>query len=335
MSAYVVVGIDLGQELDRRMPTSQAVRPADIAFDDDDAETLTAPQAAVAAQHQGVSTEGGHGGGGGNTEAGAGRKEKESEEELEESESELEYEEEENEAVKEKDEKKDDFEEDEEEEELEYEVEYEDGTVEVGAVEKAGGLADDENKEEEDEDDDADKGMRLADLGKEKEEVGVEASAEKGKSQEEAAYEGSGKNAASWLLDVTLSMSTTVTENITANIGEAWEVMKHYAEKASAWLDELDDPEGCLAVERAKVVTALANHVEAVVDGAKLGLEDYISKHLAAAQTNIAAAVTRNIAVLQPPLPQPTPPAPTPAFPDELMKLFKADVLKAVTEATQ
>ncbi|CAI5486851.1 unnamed protein product [Closterium sp. Naga37s-1] len=85
-----------------------------------------------------------------------------------------------------------------------------------------------------------------------------------------------------------------------------------------------------MAVERAKAVTALANHVEAVVDDAKLGLEDYISKHLAAAQTNIAATVTRNIAV-----PPPPPPQPPPAFPDELMKSFKADVLKAVTEATQ
>ncbi|CAI7774059.1 unnamed protein product [Closterium sp. NIES-53] len=145
----------------------------------------------------------------------------------------------------------------------------------------------------------------------------------------------SDQNAASRLLDATQSMSTTVTDSITANMGEAWEAMKIYAEKLSAWLDELDGPEGILAVERAKGVTALANHVEAVVGGAKLGLEDYISKHLAAAQTNIAAAITRNIAVLPPPPPQPTPPAPTPALQDELVKSFKADVLKAVTEATQ
>ncbi|CAI5530855.1 unnamed protein product [Closterium sp. Naga37s-1] len=85
-----------------------------------------------------------------------------------------------------------------------------------------------------------------------------------------------------------------------------------------------------MAVERAKAVAALGNHVEAVVDDAKLGLEDFISKHLAAAQANIAAAVTRTIAV-----PPPPPPQPTPAFPNELMKSFKADVLKAVTEATQ
>ncbi|CAI7816680.1 unnamed protein product [Closterium sp. NIES-54] len=73
-----------------------------------------------------------------------------------------------------------------------------------------------------------------------------------------------------------------------------------------------------MAVECAKAVTALANHVEAVVDDAKLGLEDYILKHLAAAQTNIAAAVTRNITV-----PPPPPPQPTPAFPDELLKSLK------------
>ncbi|CAI7930270.1 unnamed protein product [Closterium sp. NIES-54] len=70
--------------------------------------------------------------------------------------------------------------------------------------------------------------------------------------------------------------------------------------------------------------------MEVVVDDAKLGLEDYIWKHLAAAQTNIAAAISRNIA-----MPPPPPLQRTPAFPDELMKSFKADVLKAVTEATQ
>ncbi|CAI7856268.1 unnamed protein product [Closterium sp. NIES-53] len=111
---------------------------------------------------------------------------------------------------------------------------------------------------------------------------------------------------------------------------ESWKAMKSFAEQASTWLAEIDGPEGSMAVECAKAVTALANHVEAVVDDAKLGLEDYISKHLASAQTNIAATVTRTIAV-----PPPPPPQPTPAFPDELMKSFKADVLKAVMEATQ
>ncbi|CAI5499974.1 unnamed protein product [Closterium sp. Naga37s-1] len=138
-------------------------------------------------------------------------------------------------------------------------------------------------------------------------------------------------NAAKRLLDATSAVSTTITDNITNHMDESWKAMKSFAKKASTWLAEIDDLEGSMAVERAKAVTTVGNHVEAVVDDAKLGLEDYISKHLAAAQTNIAAAVTRTIAVPPPP----PPPQPMPAFPDELMKSFKADVLKAVVEGTQ
>ncbi|CAI7856236.1 unnamed protein product [Closterium sp. NIES-54] len=130
--------------------------------------------------------------------------------------------------------------------------------------------------------------------------------------------------------DATSAESTTITDNITNQMDESWKAMKSFTEKASTRLTEIDGLEGSMAVERTKVVIALANHEEAVVDDAKLGLEDYISKHLAAAQTNIAAVVTHNIA-----MPPPPPPQPTLAFPDELMKLFTADVLKAVTEATQ
>ncbi|CAI7833377.1 unnamed protein product [Closterium sp. NIES-53] len=141
----------------------------------------------------------------------------------------------------------------------------------------------------------------------------------------------SNHNAAKQLLDATSAVSTTITDNITNHMDESWKAMKSFTEKASTWLVEIDGSEGSMAVERAKVVAALGNHVEAVVDDAKLGLEDFISKHLAAAHAKIAAAVTRAIAVPPPP----PPPQPTPAFPDELMKSFKADVLKAVTEATQ
>ncbi|CAI5942806.1 unnamed protein product [Closterium sp. NIES-64] len=115
-------------------------------------------------------------------------------------------------------------------------------------------------------------------------------------------------------------------QNITANMGEAWDAMKAYVERAESWLDDLENPEGFMAVQRANAVVAMGNHM----DEARKGLEEYISKHLVAAQTNIATAVTQRVAV-----PPPTQPAPPPAFPDELMKSFKADVLKAATEATQ
>ncbi|CAI5496972.1 unnamed protein product [Closterium sp. Naga37s-1] len=82
-----------------------------------------------------------------------------------------------------------------------------------------------------------------------------------------------------------------------------------------------------MAVERAKAVTSLADIVKDVWKG----LEETIIGHIGAAQTNIVAAVTRNI-VLPPP---PPPPPQTQTIPEELLKSFKADVLKAVTEATQ
>ncbi|CAI5489165.1 unnamed protein product [Closterium sp. Naga37s-1] len=145
----------------------------------------------------------------------------------------------------------------------------------------------------------------------------------------------SDRTAAKRLRDATSAMSTTITGNITSSFDKAWKAMKSFAEKAPAWLLDFDNPEGNMAYERAKAVSALADHVDGVVGEAKRGLEEYISQHLSAAQVNIATTVTHSFAVQPPPPPQPTPPAPTPAFPDELLKSFKADVLKAVTEATQ
>ncbi|CAI5478637.1 unnamed protein product [Closterium sp. Yama58-4] len=420
-------------------PTSQAVGPADSAIDDDGAESQTAPQATVAAQHQGtarVSVEGGNGGGGGDAAVGTERKEEESGSSESGSGSESESEEE-DEAVKQdeeddEEEEKDGKDEEEEEgkgeeeedgkdeegveEEVEYEVEHADGTVEVGAAEEAVGSADERNEEEKD--GDAGNATRSADGGKEKDEVGVEATTETG--QEEAACEGSGKvpvdadeganitgvqetkeasgwqgpklddveelrrenwllraentqlatlldeekarldrffvgvrglvdkvneladqvadsdqTAAEWLRNATSAMSTTITGNITGSFDEAWKTMKTFAEQASAWLLDFDNPEGNMAYARAEAVTALGEHVDTVVGDAKRGLEEYISNHLASAQVNIATPVTHRLAMQPPPTPQPTPPAPTPALPEELLKSFKADILKAVTEATQ
>ncbi|CAI5467598.1 unnamed protein product [Closterium sp. Yama58-4] len=398
-------------------PTSQALGPADGSIDDDGAERQTAPQAAVVAQHQGsarVSAGGGIGGGGGDAAAGAERKEEESGwgSESESEEDEAVKQDEEDEGEEEEDEK------DEEgvEEEVEYEVEYVDGTVEVGAAEEAAGSADERNEEEED--GDAGNTTRSADGGKEKDEVGVEATTEKG--QEEAACNGSGKvpvdageganitgvqetgeasgrqgpelddveelrrencllraentrlatlldeekarldmffvgvrglvdkvneladqvadsdqTAAERLRNATSAMSTTITGNITGSFDEAWKLMKSFAELASAWLLDFDNPEGNMAYARAEAFSTLAEHVDTVVGDAKRGLEEYISNHLASAQVNIATAVTHRLAVQPPPPTQPTPPAPTPALPEELLKSFKADILKAVTEATQ
>ncbi|CAI5998649.1 unnamed protein product [Closterium sp. NIES-64] len=189
-------------------PTSQAAGPADSAIDDDGAEGQKAPQGAVAAQHQGnarVHGEGGNGGGG-DAEAGAGRLEMEKSSSSSESESESE---EEDEAVKRKDEEEyEEYEEEEEEnkdengekweggkdeeggdEEVEFVVEYVEGTVEAGEAEEAVGSADQGNEEEKD--DDAGNATRSADVGKEKGEVGVEATT--GNGQDEAACEGGGK----------------------------------------------------------------------------------------------------------------------------------------------
>ncbi|CAI5989688.1 unnamed protein product [Closterium sp. NIES-64] len=389
-------------------PTSQ---PPDSVIDDDGAERQTAPQAAVAAQHQGnarVFTEGGNGGGGGNTATGGGRKEEEESEEDSESESELESEEE---AEKRKDEEEDEEEEEEKDEKddgdaeeegkdeegegkdgegegkdeegegkdgegdgkdeegveevVEYEVEFEE---EEAALEAVGSV---DEKNEEAEDGDAGNDTRSADGGKEKDEVGVEAMTEKGR--EEAACEGgkvsvnagevanttgvqetedaSGwqgnelddveqvrrenwllraenarlatlldaeqarlnrffvgirglvdhvkelaeqvddteKYAAEQLRNATAATSKTITGNITGSFDEAWKTMKTFAEQATAWLEDFDNPQGRVAVARAVAVDALAEHVTGVVGEAQR----------------------------------------------ELLKSFKADIMKAVTEATQ
>ncbi|CAI5999516.1 unnamed protein product [Closterium sp. NIES-64] len=168
-------------------PTSQAFKPADSVIDDDGAERQTSPQAAVAAQHQGnarVSAEG------------------EEEEEEEEDEAVTRKDKKDDEEEEEKDEKDDGDEEEEgkdgegegkdgegegkDEEGVEDEVEYGVEYVEVGGAVEAVGSADEKNEEAED--GDACNATRSADGGKEKDEVGVEASTEKG--QEEAACEG-------------------------------------------------------------------------------------------------------------------------------------------------
>ncbi|CAI5997432.1 unnamed protein product [Closterium sp. NIES-65] len=169
-------------------PTSQAFKPADSVIDDDGAERQTSPQAAVAAQHQGnarVSAEG-----------------EEEEEEEEEDEAVTRKDKKDDEEEEEKDEKDDGDEEEEgkdgegegkdgegegkDEEGVEDEVEYGVEYVEVGGAVEAVGSADEKNEEAED--GDACNATRSADGGKEKDEVGVEASTEKG--QEEAACEG-------------------------------------------------------------------------------------------------------------------------------------------------
>ncbi|CAI5466386.1 unnamed protein product [Closterium sp. Yama58-4] len=397
-------------------PTSGGVGTADSAIDDDGAESQTAPQAAAAAQHQvdlPVS-------GGGDAAAGAGRKEEDSEssdsegEEEDEAakeedhEEEEEEEEDENDEVVEVEEGKDEAENDEEgvEAEVQYELQYADGTV------VAVGSADEKNKEAED--GDAGNATRSAeDGGKEKNEVGAEATTEKG--QEEAACEGAkvsvdageGANITgmqeteeasgwqgpeqvdvevlrreNWLLraenarltalldeeqarldmffvglrglvdhlkelaeqvddtdqfaaqqlrNTATDMSKTITGNITGSFDEAWKTMKTFAEQASAWLEDFDNPEGRVACARAEAVDALAEHVNGVVGEARRGLELYITTQLSAAQVNIATAVTSRLPVQPPPPPQPTPPA----LPEELLKSFKADIMKTVTEATQ
>ncbi|CAI5531762.1 unnamed protein product [Closterium sp. Naga37s-1] len=144
----------------------------------------------------------------------------------------------------------------------------------------------------------------------------------------------SDKNAAKRLEVATLAMSTTIIGNITDSIAGALQSMKNVAELVTKWLDDFDSPTGTQAVERATAVTTLGYHVTAEVDEARRALEETFISHIGAAQTYIADAVTRNI-VLPPPPPSPATASPTHALPDELMKSFKADVLKAVTEATQ
>ncbi|CAI5465040.1 unnamed protein product [Closterium sp. Yama58-4] len=405
-------------------PTSGADGPAEGAIDDDGAESQTAPQAAAAAQLQEdlpVSAEGGTGGGLGDDAAGAGRKEEELTDSGSESESEGE---EEDEGEKENEDEEDDEGKDENdevvevvagkdeaaheegvEEEVEYELEYADGTVE------AVGSADEKNEEAED--GDAGNATGSAGEGKEKDEVGVEATTETG--QEEAACEGakvsvdageganiagvqetgdaSGrqgpatddveelrrenlllraenarlqglldaerarldaffvglrglvdhlkelaeqvddteKYAAEQLRNAAEAMSQTITGNITGSFDEAWKTMKTFAEQASAWLEDFDNPEGNVAYQRALAVTTLADHVDKVVGDAQEDLREHITSQLSAAAVNIATAVTGRLPVQPPPPPQPTPPA----LPEELLKSFKADIMKTVTEATE
>ncbi|CAI5462976.1 unnamed protein product [Closterium sp. Yama58-4] len=418
-------------------PTLGAVGTADSAIDDDGAESQTAPQAAAADQHHvdlpvsgGGDAAAGVGGGGGDAAAGAGRKVQDSESSDSDSESESEWEEEdeaakekkveedheeeeeeddedENDEVVEVEEGKDEAENDEEgvEAEVQYELQYEDGTV------VALGSADEKNEEAED--GDAGNATRSAeDGGKEKDEVGAEATTEHG--QEEAACEGAkvsvdageganitdmqetaeasgrqgpeqvdveellrenlllraenarlkalldeeqarldaffvglrglvdhlkelaeqiddtDKFAAHQLRNAAEAMSQTITGNITGSFDEAWKTMKTFAEQASAWLEDFVS-EGRVACARAEAVDALAEHVDGVVGAARRGLELYITTQLSAAQVNIATAVTSRLPVQPPPPPQPTPPA----LPEELLKSFKADIMKTVTEATQ
>ncbi|CAI5495266.1 unnamed protein product [Closterium sp. Naga37s-1] len=119
------------------------------------------------------------------------------------------------------------------------------------------------------------------------------------------------KYAAEQLRNATAAMSETITGNITGSFDEVWKAMKTFAEQASAWLEDFDNPEGRVAYARARAIYAMADHVTGEVGEAKRGLELLV--------------------VQPPPPPHPTPPA----LPEELLKSFKADIMKAVTEATQ
>ncbi|CAI5951947.1 unnamed protein product [Closterium sp. NIES-64] len=126
-------------------------------------------------------------------------------------------------------------------------------------------------------------------------------------------------------------MATTITDNLTDNMASAVEAGKSFAELAAKILRDLDDPNGRMAVERVTEVNALAEHVTNEVGEARKFLEETVIKYIGAVQTNIADAIAPRLVVQQPPPPI----APAQALPDELMKSFKEDVLKAVTEATQ
>ncbi|CAI5470688.1 unnamed protein product [Closterium sp. Yama58-4] len=139
------------------------------------------------------------------------------------------------------------------------------------------------------------------------------------------------KYAAEQLRNAAEAMSQTITGNITGSFDEAWKTMKTFAEQASAWLEDFDNPEGNVAYQRALAVTTLADHVDKVVGDAQEDLREHITSQLSAAAVNIATAVTGRLPVQPPPPPQPTPPA----LPEELLKSFKADIMKTVTEATE
>ncbi|CAI5943890.1 unnamed protein product [Closterium sp. NIES-64] len=131
------------------------------------------------------------------------------------------------------------------------------------------------------------------------------------------------------LKEATSTMATTITEGLTDNMDSAIQSAKSFAELARQTLLDLDDPKGRAAVARATAVKTVTEHVTAEVGEARKGLEESFIKYIGAAQTNIAAAVA-------PRLVQPPPPTgPAQALPEDYLKSFKEDVLKAVTETTQ
>ncbi|CAI5517694.1 unnamed protein product [Closterium sp. Naga37s-1] len=136
------------------------------------------------------------------------------------------------------------------------------------------------------------------------------------------------QKAAKRIEDATSAMSTTIADEITDNIADAIDATKSVSRFVVDWLKEISGPQGTMAVERATAVTCVVDHQNAVWKG----LEETIISYIGAAQTNIAAAVSRPIVL---PTPPPPPPAPTQAIPEEFLQSFKADVLKAVTEVTQ
>ncbi|CAI5502050.1 unnamed protein product [Closterium sp. Naga37s-1] len=91
------------------------------------------------------------------------------------------------------------------------------------------------------------------------------------------------KYAAEQLRNATAAMSETITGNITGSFDEAWKAMKTFAEQASAWLEDFDNPEGRVAYARARAIYAMAEHVTGEVGEAKRGLELYITTQLSAA----------------------------------------------------
>ncbi|CAI5960531.1 unnamed protein product [Closterium sp. NIES-64] len=118
-------------------------------------------------------------------------------------------------------------------------------------------------------------------------------------------------------------------KGLTDNMDSAIQSAKSFAELARQTLLDLDDPKGRAAVARATAVKTVTEHVTAEVGEARKGLEESFIKYIGAAQTNIAAAVA-------PRLVQPPPPTgPAQALPEDFLKSFKEDVLKAVTETTQ
>ncbi|CAI5963424.1 unnamed protein product [Closterium sp. NIES-64] len=131
------------------------------------------------------------------------------------------------------------------------------------------------------------------------------------------------------LKEATSTMATTITEGLTDNMDSAIQSAKSFAELARQTLLDLDDPKGRAAVARATAVKTVTEHVTAEVGKARKVLEESFIKYIGAAQTNIAAAVA-------PRLVQPPPPTgPAQALPEDYLKSFREDVLKAVTETTQ